>query len=117
MDCREFTNNIKDFIKGTISDEKYEDFVKHNDSCDECHEELEILYLVQNTLTEEDYWENSSYNLNENLNNYFKKYTDMVYKRYKSNFLKGITLISAEIVSLASIIYCGLRVLMYLTKG
>ncbi len=117
MNCREFANNIKDFIKGTMPDEKYEDFVNHNDCCEECHEELEILYLVQNTLNEENYMEDSSYNLDEGLNNYFKKYTDKVYKRYKSNFLKGITLISAEIVSLASVIYCGLKFLVYIMKG
>ena len=95
MNCREFEGDIPSFIAGELPDEKYDSFIKHLNQCNECKEELEILYLVHNTINSDEA-DDFSFNLKEKLNAHMKNMEDMVYKRYKYNFFKNSVIIMAE---------------------
>lgn len=98
MNCIEFENNISGFIEGKLPDEKYDGFIEHYNSCSECNEELEILYLVHNTINSKD-WDNESFNLKEKLKIHMKNMEDMVYKRYKYNFFRRVLLVIAQLMA------------------
>lgn len=98
MECREFESNIPGFITGELPDEKYDDFIGHYNSCSECNEELEILYLVHNTINSDDL-DNESFNLKEKLKIHMKNMEDMVYKRYKCNFFRRLLLSAAQLTA------------------
>ena len=44
MTCREAQKLVMPYINKEISDEDLAEFLKHIDSCEECREELEILF-------------------------------------------------------------------------
>lgn len=98
MDCREFENNIRSFIKDQLPDEKYDSFIEHYDKCSECKEELEILYLVHHTINIDEP-DNFSFNLKEQLEMHIKEVEDKVYLRYKKRFLRNVSIILAELTT------------------
>lgn len=64
MDCQEFDKNIKSFVVGELDYRQLDDFIDHYNSCEECHEELEINYLLSYMLEEE---EQTTFNLRSEL--------------------------------------------------
>lgn len=103
MDCREFENNIRSFIKDQLPDEKYYSFIEHYDKCSECKEELEILYLVHRTINVDDP-DNFSFNLKEQLEKHIKEVEDKVYRRYKRRFLRNVSIILAELTTCTAMV-------------
>ena len=97
MNCREFESNIQSFITGEFDERKYDSFMEHYNNCSECREELEILYLVHNTINS-DLSDEFSFNLRDRLKIHMKNMEDMVYRHYKYNFLKNFVIILAETV-------------------
>lgn len=98
MNCNEFRGFINDFINSQLPDQVYDEFIDHYHSCDECNEELEILYLVHNTINS-DQLENTSFNLNEKLRNHMKHMEELVYARYKYNFCRKTAITFAQVIS------------------
>lgn len=103
MDCREFENNIRSFIKDQLPDEKYDSFIEHYDKCSECKEELEILYLVHHTINVDEP-DNFSFNLKEQLEKHIKEVEDKVYRRYKRRFLRNVSIILAELTTCTAMV-------------
>ncbi|MGN0379385.1 MAG: zf-HC2 domain-containing protein [Butyrivibrio sp.] len=54
MKCMEFQKLIPDIINGTVDDEHLEDVIGHLESCRECYDELEINYILQYGLSDDD---------------------------------------------------------------
>ncbi len=46
MDCIEFTKLIGPYLREELSDAELNEFLHHLDSCAQCDEELEISYIV-----------------------------------------------------------------------
>lgn len=46
MNCKEFKNNIQDFLYDSLDDNTLSGFLRHLDSCQDCRDELSIQYLV-----------------------------------------------------------------------
>ncbi len=54
MKCREFQKNIPGIIKKTIPVKDMGDLIEHLENCKECYDELEIHYVIQYGLNEND---------------------------------------------------------------
>ena len=50
MDCKEFENWIPDFISDKLNYRTLKDFCRHMDYCEDCREELNIQFLVRESL-------------------------------------------------------------------
>lgn len=61
MKCMEFQKMIPDIINGTVSDDRLEDVIDHVESCKECYDELEINYILQYGLGDDDSAESMDY--------------------------------------------------------
>lgn len=76
MKCREFQKNIPAIIKKNISIKDVGDIIEHLENCKECYDELEIHYIIQYGLNENN--EDASMNfigqLEENLNNMKRRF-------------------------------------------
>lgn len=76
MKCREFQKNIPAIIKKNIPVKDAGDIIEHLENCKECYDELEIHYVIQYGLNEND--EDTSMNfigqLEENLQNMKKRF-------------------------------------------
>ena len=46
MTCREAERLVMPYINGSITDEELKEFLKHIETCEECREELEIYFTV-----------------------------------------------------------------------
>ncbi|MCI2049680.1 MAG: zf-HC2 domain-containing protein [Lachnospiraceae bacterium] len=46
MDCKQFEKMIPDFLADRLDGAQTDEFLKHFNTCVECHEELSIQYLV-----------------------------------------------------------------------
>ena len=53
MECSEFVSLINSFNHGTLDEYNLKRFLIHLDKCKSCREELEIMYLVDKTMTDE----------------------------------------------------------------
>lgn len=47
MKCLEFQQQISDFLDNQLSVDEMRSFVDHADECPECREELELRYMIQ----------------------------------------------------------------------
>ena len=63
MDCKQIQKSIESFDKNELSMKEEEIFVDHMLGCKECQEELEIYYIVEYGLAEDDV--NLDYGLDE----------------------------------------------------
>lgn len=54
MKCMEFQKLIPDIINETVSDDRLEDVISHVESCKDCYDELEINYILQYGLSDDD---------------------------------------------------------------
>ena len=70
MKCMEFQKLIPDIINGIVPDEMLEEVLEHVETCSECYDELEINYILQYGLGDDDSAESMDYvgRLERNLN-------------------------------------------------
>ena len=54
MDCLEFQGNMIQYVNGELSFKDKEQFMEHVRSCDECRDELEIYYIILNSMRQMD---------------------------------------------------------------
>ncbi len=103
MGCRVFEENIQPFIDGSFPDDIYDEFIEHYNTCSECREELEILYLVHYALHSIDL-DSSSLDLRDKLKKHMDNMKEQVYLRYKYRFLKNVTIGAAQFVTLVGFV-------------
>lgn len=73
MTCREWQRRIPDFLDSTMPVEEQEEFIAHVRVCDDCHEELEIMYMLAEGLEELENGTDNSYNFKRMLDGKLKK--------------------------------------------
>ncbi len=54
MKCRDFQKMIPDIIEKKVPDNMLEDVINHLESCKDCYDELEIYYVLQYGLGDDD---------------------------------------------------------------
>lgn len=54
MKCREFQKKIPSLINKTVPVEELPEIIEHVEGCKDCYDELEIYYIIQNGLEEDD---------------------------------------------------------------
>lgn len=113
MKCREFESNIQDFITGKLPDSKYGKFIEHYNNCKECNEELEILYVIHNTINN-DTLDSQSFNLKDKLQSNIKEIERSLNRRYKFNILEKTIVMIAEIITLSASIFYVIFTLSFL---
>lgn len=72
MLCREWQKKIPDFLSNRMPVEEQEEFIVHVRGCDDCHEELEIMYMLAEGLEELENGTDTSYNFKNMLNRRLK---------------------------------------------
>ncbi len=108
MDCSKFNKNLNKFIQNNISDEELEEYIEHYHSCHYCREELEIYYLVNKVFVEKDSLDNNSlsnFNLKLSLSENIKKKEDLIYSRYKHDFIVKMMFYIGNTVSIIAALY------------
>lgn len=54
MDCLEFQGKMIRYVNGELTFKEKEQFIEHVRSCDECRDELEIYYIILNSMRQMD---------------------------------------------------------------
>lgn len=54
MDCKSIQKKIPDFSEGKLSAKDDLEFINHVAECKDCHEELEIYYMLQYGISDEE---------------------------------------------------------------
>ena len=112
MDCREFIQNIGDFIDNKIKPEQLEKHMKHYDNCPNCKEEFEIYFLIHNIYDEKIMDNmNDGYNLSYQLKKDINDKRGIVYKKQRRERHLQRIFGLAELVSFV-VLVCFLYVLI-----
>lgn len=69
MICREWQKMISGFLNNTLNNHELEGFIKHVQTCEDCYEELEIMFMLSIGLQELNEDRNISYNFSQLLEN------------------------------------------------
>lgn len=93
MNCREFQKKIPDIISNRVSDDCLIDVVKHVERCKDCYDELEIYFVLEYGLKDDD--AKKSMNLIGRLNNRLKKLRNRADRHYSMVSLYNLIKISA----------------------
>lgn len=65
MICREWQKMIPEFLDHTLGDQELEGFIRHVQTCENCYEELEIMFMLSIGLQELNGERNISYNFSQ----------------------------------------------------
>ena len=76
----------------------------HYRLCKECREELEIYYMINKTFNEDSAEGNTvsvpdSYDFKERLSKKITYYEDKIYRKFRKNFLWGISFVLIELLA------------------
>ncbi len=104
MTCREFESNIQNFIEGKLPISKCGKFIEHYNSCKECNEELEILYIIHNTINNETL-DSQSFNLKDKLKSNIKEIEKLLDRRRKFDIFQKTIIMTAEVIALSASIF------------
>ena len=102
MDCQEFDKHIQAFIDKKIEYARLDDFIEHYRHCKDCHEELEINFLLAYVLGEDD---KPMFNLSKELDKHIQDEVIKKEKYYKKVFFHILFFSFTESVTLLAVIY------------
>ena len=110
MNCDEFRKQMNNFIQNNIDEDIIEDFIVHYKNCKNCNEELEIYYMIDRTFNSDMDKENTvnisgSFDFKKRLHQKILYYEDMIYHKYKINFLLRLLLLGTNLISFIIAIY------------
>lgn len=102
MDCQEFDKYIQAFIDREIDYSRLDDFIEHYKHCEDCHEELEINFLMAYVLKDDDM---TTFNLSKELDRHIQ--TEMLKKeKYdKNNLFHAMFISFTEIITVLAAFY------------
>ena len=103
MNCRIFAENIQTFIDGNLPDKMYERFINHFNTCPDCNEELEIIFLISYVLKSNDL-DSGSLDLRGKLRAHMAELNDQVDRRYRYRLFRFTAIISAQITTLVAFV-------------
>ncbi len=102
LDCKECCRLIPDFIQENMKWEDARSFLHHLHSCENCKEEMELIYLIQVGLDMES---EVFYNLKEDMNNLISDYQDEIQYNQRLLLLKRIIECAGEAMAWLMVIY------------
>lgn len=102
MTCREFDKHILPFIEQKLDYKKLDSFLEHDRSCAECHEELEINFLMSYIQQNEDV---TSFNLSEELNKHIQTAVCQKKRFYHQMIFHLLLIIAIETITISTFIY------------
>lgn len=89
MTCRDFQKNLVPFINDEIDVKYLRPYIEHATSCSECRDEMEIYYVVQYGLNEQEEPDALSMNFKDSIKSMLAKYSRNVtiYERARSFYV------------------------------
>lgn len=96
LDCKECCRQIPDFIQEKMRWENAKAFLSHLKNCENCREELELIYLIQIGLDMEN---EGSYNLTEDMENLISEYRDEIQYNQRIELLKKLVVGIGEVTT------------------
>ena len=106
MDCKDFENLISDFIADRLNYQTLKDFCRHVEHCEDCREELNIQFLVIESLRRLE--DGRAFDLQQELNHRLEESRKRV--RIQDTFLRiGIIL---EVTAVGLLVGCIVWILM-----
>ena len=93
MNCREFQKRIPEIISDKVSEEYLIDVVKHVEKCKDCYDELEIYFVLEYGLKDDD--NKKSMNLIGRLNDRLRKLRNRADRYYSMVSLYNLIKITA----------------------
>ena len=88
MNCQEFDKHIQAFIERDMDYSRLDEFIAHYRSCEDCHEELEINFLMAYVLKDDS---QTSFNLSKKLECHIQEELNKK-KRFCSRFQTHVPL-------------------------
>lgn len=110
MNCSDFKKEMNKFISDTIEVDVAKEFIEHSKECPGCNEELEIYYMINKAFDDthtksETTGISNSYDLKKLLSLKIAYYQEIIYRKYKINFLMKFLLIVTEFIALLMVVY------------
>ena len=109
MNCREFQKRIPDIINNKVPDECLLDVVNHVERCKDCYDELEIYYVLEYGLKDDD--SKKSMNLIGRLNGRIKKLRNKADRHYSMVSLYNLIRICAFTAITGAAIFAAFNIL------
>lgn len=109
MDCQEFDKHIQAFIDKEIDYARLDDFIEHYKECRDCHEELEINFLLAYVLGGEDI---AMFNLSRELDRHIRAETAKKEKYYKRIMFYVMIFSFTEIITVLAVLYFLLFIIL-----
>ena len=102
MNCQEFDKHIQAFIERDMDYSRLDEFIAHYRSCEDCHEELEINFLMAYVLKDDS---QTSFNLSRKLECHIQEELNKKKRFCRYLFWKTVRFVLAEAVAVLSAIY------------
>lgn len=102
MNCQEFDKHIQAFIERDMDYSRLNEFIAHYRSCEDCHEELEINFLMAYVLKDDS---QTSFNLSRKLECHIQEELNKKKRFCRYLFWKTFLFVLAEAVAVLSAIY------------
>ena len=109
MNCMEARRMVTPFIKRELTDRESEQFLKHIEHCDDCMDELDIYFTVYRALDSLDSGVHHENDFRKLMEEEIRSVKRGILRRKVFRFLRGFTLILAELLLLLSV-YTGFEV-------
>ena len=102
LDCKECCRQIPDFIQENMKWEDAKVFLNHLHHCENCKEEMELIYLIQVGLDMES---EVFYNLKEDMNYLISEYQDEIQYNQRLHLFKKIVEGMGEVMAWLMVLY------------
>ncbi len=109
MECNNARRQIVPYIKGQLSINDCEKFIEHVNGCSECMDELEIYYILEHGLSDED--DNVSYDFKKMLESQLELDMSQIHSERRRESCYSFVYNMAELVLL---ITCVIYVIAYI---
>lgn len=105
MKCIEAQQLVKPYIKKLLSDREMERFLEHVENCPECYDELEIYFVIYETMEDStDEWGRDRYNFKEKLQQDMKSAKRYLYLRKAYRFFRFAVILLAELLLVCTVL-------------
>lgn len=105
MKCIEAQQLVKPYIKRQLSDREMEGFLEHVEHCPECYDELEIYFVIYETMEDSsDEGGRDQYNFQEKLQQDMKSAKRYLYLRKAYRFFRTAVILAAELLLICTVI-------------
>lgn len=105
MKCIEAQQLVKPYIKRQLSDREMEGFLDHVEHCPECYDELEIYFVIYETMEDSsDEGGRDTYNFQEKLQQDMKSARRYLYRRKAYRFFRTAVILLAELLLICTVI-------------